>query len=372
MKPDEPKRSNGPKPKVSMDNKYAKPTTCRFGTQCHWRPNCSFYHAEDQSQAKLKPRCKLKLKEVQPYVGWSKGTRNDHNVSEENVTKFYLDGRKPNKPKRSNCPNPRMSIDNKNAKPTTCRFGTQCHWRPNCRFYHAEDQSQAKLKPPAKLKGQGNRNDRIVSKENAIECYLDGKCTGESFKVRTRNPGQYWYEGGLVGCLPEGRGIMEYEEGLYQGEWRKGKRHGLGRAEYWDEEEYVSQYLGDWENGRWDGEGVTVLRNGKVYDGVFKHNCRSGRGKLTMLSGSFVEGDWRRCRLVGEGTITIVDEDGVKEEGNRKMVLECFENDDCEITELYDNFIEKVVEDVSSKILRGSDGPFVPSKQRSQVGRDMM
>merc|ERR1719427_1647868 len=74
----------------------------------------------------------------------------------------------------------------------------------------------------------------------------------------------------------------------------------------------------------------------------------------------------------GEGTITIVDEDGVKEEGNRKMVLECFENDDCEITELYDNFIEKVVEDVSSKILRGSDGPFVPSKQRSQVGRDMM
>ena len=167
---------------------------------------------------------------------------------------------------------------------------------------------------------------------------------------------------------------MEYEEGLYQGEWRKGERHGLGRAEYWDEEEYVSQYLGDWEEGRWDGEGVTVLRNGKVYDGVFKHNCRSGRGKITMISGSFVEGDWRRCRLVGEGTVTIADEDGEKEHGTGKIVLDGFENDDwfidCEKTEFYDNFLEKVVEDVTSMISRGCVGPFVISKQRSHFEKE--
>ena len=209
---------------------------------------------------------------------------------------------------------------------------------------------------------------RSEQEEAAWHCYQDGQCSGENMVIRTRNPGGYWYDGGMERCLPQGRGLMEYEEGMYQGEWKKGERHGLGRAEYWDETEYVSQYLGDWEEGKWDGEGVTVLRNGKVYDGIFKHNCRNGKGKLTMISGSSVEGDWRRCRLLGEGKVTIADEDADEVLGTGKIVLEGFEKEswfnDCEQTELYDDFLENVVEDVGREIIsKGCEGPFVISNR---------
>ena len=230
--------------------------------------------------------------------------------------------------------------------------------------------TQNMVKPGVKESDQRakmTQKDCSEEEDSARRCYQDGCCSGDHLVVRTRNPGGYWYEGGMEHCLPQGRGLMEYEEGMYQGEWKMGDRHGLGRAEYWDEKEYVSQYLGDWAEGRWDGEGVAVLRNGKVYDGMLKNNCRSGEGKMTMISGSSVEGVWRRCRLVGEGKVTIADEDADQVIGTAKIVLEGFEKEnwfnDCEQTELYDNFLENVVDDVGEMISKGCEGPFVISNR---------
>eukprot|EP00092_Neocalanus_flemingeri_P002533 GFUD01002711.1.p1 GENE.GFUD01002711.1~~GFUD01002711.1.p1 ORF type:complete len:404 (-),score=91.25 GFUD01002711.1:72-1283(-) len=378
---------------------------CKDGKHCSWRPACRFLHPGNivPGPAPSRDYCNYPARNRDNYT--APGRNNYPTTSRNNYPTPHRDNYPaPSRdnypaPSRDNYPAPSRdnypapSRDNYPAPgrdnynpPAPCRNGRNCSWRPKCRFYHPEDQSQAwrplagkqrEQQPrPAKKDDSKERveerrakKDDRVEEEQATNCYQDGHCTGEQMVVRTRNPGGYWFKGGMEGCLPEGRGVMEYDEGLYQGEWRRGDRHGLGRAEYWDEEEYVSQYLGDWEEGKWDGEGVTVLRNGKVYDGIFKHNCRSGRGKLTMISGSSVEGDWRRCRLVGEATVTIADEDAEEVLGTGTIMLEGFEEEkwfaDCEETELYDNFLENVVEDVSSMILTGCKhtGPFVISNK---------
>lgn len=296
--------------------------TCRNGDHCPWRPACRYYHPKG-------------------------GNSNKSSLNNPMPVKKY-------------------------SKPIMCRNGDQCNWRPNCKFYHPKyKKNQGSFRrEPKDLRDYYQKRTiggSSSSRGQDIYCYRDGSCSGDNLVARTQNPGGYWYEGGLRQCLPDGRGVMEYEEGLYQGEWRKGDRHGLGRAEYWNDVEYVSQYLGDWEKGKWDGEGVSVLRNGKVFDGIFRHNCRSGRGKLIMISGSFIEGTWRKCRLVDEATITFVDdEDNEKILDTAKIVMQGFDQEiwfnDCEDTETYDTFLENVIDDISSMVLKGRKGPFVISK----------
>lgn len=71
--------------------------------------------------------------------------------------------------------------------------------------------------------------------------------------------------------LPEGRGKMTYTDGrLYEGQWRAGKRHGVGT--YQSVIGSVSMYTGEWNNSLMHGKGKIVWANGDTYEGQFKEN----------------------------------------------------------------------------------------------------
>ena len=84
---------------------------------------------------------------------------------------------------------------------------------------------------------------------------------------------------------------------IYSGEWKKGKRDGLG-TEY---SQGFALYTGNWWNGVRNGEGKEMDRNGKV---VFVGEWKDGKGKGKEMDGNgkvVYEGGWWNGRRNGRG-----------------------------------------------------------------------
>ena len=63
------------------------------------------------------------------------------------------------------------------------------------------------------------------------------------------------YVGDINNELPDGKGIMNYEDGSkYDGEWKEGKRYGKGTLTYED----GAKYVGEWKDGEMDGTGKYI------------------------------------------------------------------------------------------------------------------
>ena len=75
------------------------------------------------------------------------------------------------------------------------------------------------------------------------------------------------YVGELKNELPDGKGIMTYEDGsTYDGEWEEGQRYGKGTLTYED----GAKYEGEWKDGEMDGTGTFTWSNGDKYEGDWK------------------------------------------------------------------------------------------------------
>ncbi|TNV80604.1 hypothetical protein FGO68_gene1538 [Halteria grandinella] len=75
-------------------------------------------------------------------------------------------------------------------------------------------------------------------------------------------------------CLATGTGNYQSEDGeTYQGEYKRGKRHGYGKVTY---------------------------PSGKSYDGQWQNNNKHGQGRYTYSSGRYEEGQWKDSKKVGE------------------------------------------------------------------------
>ena len=76
---------------------------------------------------------------------------------------------------------------------------------------------------------------------------------------------------------------------MYEGESKKGKRHGLGRYVYSD----GAVYEGLWENDKCNGWGVYTFPDGEGYEGFWKNGKMHGNaGKFTYKSGRIKKGKW--------------------------------------------------------------------------------
>jgi len=89
---------------------------------------------------------------------------------------------------------------------------------------------------------------------------LDGKYSGECKAGLADGIGEAlgedYYKGEFVKGYPEGKGIYLWKRGArYNGEWKKGKRHGIGRYEYTDKEKDLVQE-GEWKNDNFMGTKV--------------------------------------------------------------------------------------------------------------------
>ena len=85
----------------------------------------------------------------------------------------------------------------------------------------------------------------------------------------------YWHN---VKRYAQKQGRMEYlNDDIYDGDFDKGFKHGVGVMDYANGE----QYDGDWEMDMYHGKGTFYAVNNDCYAGDWKHNYRHGKGVYT-------------------------------------------------------------------------------------------
>ena len=183
-------------------------------------------------------------------------------------------------------------------------------------------------------------------------------CQGIQFHHYRKN--EFKYDGFFIKGERTGQGIQEvlspneFVGEKYIGEFKDGKRNGQGILTLATGEEYIgnsrdderngqgkntwpngdflegyfendalingfmdstlddgSHYVGEWKNGKGDGQGTHTLVNGQKYVGEFKDNNYHGQGKFTWPNGEYFEGYFENNILIN-GVM-----DGVLDDGSR-------------------------------------------------------
>lgn len=121
---------------------------------------------------------------------------------------------------------------------------------------------------------------------------MDGRVYGSIFIS-----GNYtgWFRGDRIkGYLPDGRGIMKYQNGsVYSGQWKDGRMHGNGSIRWQD----GSLYSGQWMDGKRSGYGTYAWSNGDRYTGHWDDNRMCGYGSLYHSDGTIERGEWKEATI---------------------------------------------------------------------------
>ena len=67
------------------------------------------------------------------------------------------------------------------------------------------------------------------------------------------------------------------------------------------------KYVGEWKDGKWNGQGNLNFSNGDNYVGGFKDDKRNGQGRLYFGNGTRYFGEWKDDKRNGQGTLTFAD-----------------------------------------------------------------
>ena len=103
--------------------------------------------------------------------------------------------------------------------------------------------------------------------------------------------------------------------GKYVGEYRDGKRNGQGTVTWSDGKNYV----GEFKDGKFNGHGKLTWSDGKKYVGEWKNGRRDGQGTQTWLDGRKYVGEykdgktWNGTGYDKNGNIIIKFVNGVKQ-----------------------------------------------------------
>ena len=93
---------------------------------------------------------------------------------------------------------------------------------------------------------------------------------------------------------------------VYKGEWKNGEKwrpNGLGVMTYPDGHKYV----GEWKDGKEQGQGTFTFPDGNKYVGEFKDGKQNGQGTYTYPDGQKYVGRWKDDKRNGQGTYTYPD-----------------------------------------------------------------
>lgn len=144
----------------------------------------------------------------------------------------------------------------------------------------------------------------------------------------------YFEKGSYTGLLtqstrlPHGQGRMEYQGApgkWYEGEWNQGRWHGQGcfsndNGDFYKGELHHDQkhghgtmkfadgrvFVGEYANGEMT-EGKMTYRDGSTYQGFWKDGMRHGRGTCVFVDGAVYEGDFIEGEFYGQGKMTWAD-----------------------------------------------------------------
>jgi len=128
--------------------------------------------------------------------------------------------------------------------------------------------------------------------------------------------------------VPERHKFAFQSKAIYDGEWMRGDRHGVGRQRWPDGTEFIGQwfhgkaggngwirhkdgdtYAGQWVDGRAHGFGVYRFHGGQaVYEGEFELDFRNGLGVELWADGSRYAGEFQKGVKHGVGEHTWPDQ----------------------------------------------------------------
>ena len=137
------------------------------------------------------------------------------------------------------------------------------------------------------------------------------KFNGERYFGQVRNfradgygteifPSGYKFTGFFRENLPNGHGILTNEktEYFYTGNFKNGKYEGVGTEILKD----GSRYTGQFKNNEYEGKGVYLYSNGDKYIGQFKKGILDGQGVKTFKDGRKYFGEFKDGQYEGLGT----------------------------------------------------------------------
>jgi len=106
------------------------------------------------------------------------------------------------------------------------------------------------------------------------------------------------YEGEFLYGLRHGRGVHEFRDEVYDGEWKWDNRHGWGTLTLGD----GSKIQGNWQGGKPHGFACIIDKKDSVlYEGEFKEGKRHGLGRQIFESGDMYDGGWKDGKLHDRG-----------------------------------------------------------------------
>lgn len=153
-----------------------------------------------------------------------------------------------------------------------------------------------------------------------IHSELQGSYVGDYYQGKMHGKGTIKYANGAeyVGDWKDGKrhgkGTMKYTDGVeYTGDWQDDKRHGNGTITFADGEKYIGEwqnhkkhgkglgitplaiYYGDFVNGRYDGWGVWVSKDGGIiYEGQHKDGMMNGVGRYLFVNDASLHPDHKK------------------------------------------------------------------------------
>ncbi|KAK4419270.1 Phosphatidylinositol 4-phosphate 5-kinase [Sesamum alatum] len=177
--------------------------------------------------------------------------------------------------------------------------------------------------------------DSIVSNDKIRLGELNGEvshASSESNAFRSGDillPNGESYSGSLLGNIPEGSGDYAWADGCkYEGEWRRGMRHGYGKLQWPSGAVYEGEFAGGYMHGtgtytrpdnliykgRWrlnlkHGLGYQTFPNGDVFEGSWIQGTPEGPGKYTWANGNVYLGNMKGGKMSGKGTLTWINGD---------------------------------------------------------------
>lgn len=90
---------------------------------------------------------------------------------------------------------------------------------------------------------------------------------------------------------------------VYQGQYRRGQRHGKGLYVFTN----GARYLGEYRCGLKRGTGKFYYPDGSTYDGQWKKDIKHGQGLYAYPNGDTYDGSWYKGLRHGVGTYTFAD-----------------------------------------------------------------
>ncbi|XP_048863020.1 MORN repeat-containing protein 4 isoform X1 [Brienomyrus brachyistius] len=121
---------------------------------------------------------------------------------------------------------------------------------------------------------------------------------------RQGSPEKSWFLRQDAESMTLTRGSFTYSSGEeYHGDWKEGRRHGLGQLKFSD----GTCYTGQFENGLFNGCGVLAFPDGSRYEGDFVQGKFQGVGVFSRFDGMKFEGEFKGGRVEGYGLLTFPD-----------------------------------------------------------------